>query len=112
MARQEKSQVSNEKIQEALQLLNEAARDKRDELKTMATDKYDELRSALTGIEGRVAERVGEAAQRVGHARDVSEEKIRELSETVDRKVHEDPWKAAGFVAATAFLIGYIVGRK
>ena len=110
MARQTAS--SNEKLQEALQLLNDAAKDKREELKTLVGSKYGDLKGAILGAEDKVAERVGEAAQRLREARTAGQERIRDASVAVDKRVHEEPWKALGIAAGVGLLIGFIMGRK
>ena len=103
---------SKEKLQEALELLNEAAHDKHDELKELVNAKYGNLKSTIAGAEGRAAEWAGDAVERVQHAKEVSQERLQEASKAIDKCVHEEPWKAAGLVAATSFLLGYIIGRK
>ena len=112
MAKQPSQAASKEKLQEALELLNEAAHDKRDELKALANNKYANLKSTLAGVEGRAAEWVGDTTEKVLHAKEVSQERLTEASKALDKRVHEEPWKAAGLVAATAFLVGYVIGRK
>lgn len=111
MAKQAQN-TSTEKLQEALDLLNEAAHDKRDELKELVNSKYGNLKNTIAGAEGRAAEWVGETAERMSHAKEVGQERFQEASKAIDQRVHQEPWKAAGLVAATAFLIGYIIGRK
>lgn len=112
MAKQATAKESKEKLREALELLSEAAHDRRDELKTLVDSKYQGLKSAISGAEGRAAEWVGDAAEKVVHAKDLSQERLQEAGKVIDKKVREEPWKAAGLVAATAFLLGYIIGRK
>ena len=107
-----KQATSNEKLQEALHLLNEAAKDKREELKSLVGNKYGDLKGAIPGAEDKVAERVGDAAHRLREARDASQERIKEASVAVDKRVHEEPWKALGIVAGVGLLVGFIMGRK
>ncbi|MFO7820580.1 MAG: hypothetical protein R6V56_00755 [Lentisphaeria bacterium] len=104
--------ASKEKLQEALELLNEAAGEKQTELKELLNTKYGNLKATVLGAEGRAAEWVGDTTERMLQAKEVGQERLQEASKVVDKRVHEEPWKAAGLVAATAFLIGYIAGRK
>ncbi len=112
MAKQQATAGSTEKLQEALELLNEAAHEKREELKALMSGKYQNLKETVVGVEGRVAEHINEAAERLAHARDLTQERLKDAGQAVDRKVHEEPWKALGIGALTAFLLGYIIGRK
>ena len=45
-------------------------------------------------------------------AREVGEEKVKEVAKVVDISVHENPWPYIGGVALGALLLGYILGRK
>lgn len=107
---------SNEKIAEALKLLEEAARDKKDELRTLLTTKYTQLKNVVVETEQSLAQQLAATKKRtleaVSHAREVSEEKVKEVAHEVDRHVHEKPWPYIGGVAVVALLLGYILGRK
>lgn len=40
------------------------------------------------------------------------EGRVRRGAHSVDDYVHERPWQSLGMVAAAAFLIGYVMGRR
>jgi len=107
---------SSEKIAEALKLLEEAAKEKKDELRHLVTDKYSHLKTVLIDAEHNVADTLTAAQKRavesIIHAKDVSQEKVKEMATAVDAQVHVNPWPYIGGAALTAFLFGYILGRK
>lgn len=106
--------MSKEKLSEALKLLDEASKDKKDEVESLIQEKYSHLRNALHGSDARITlesfrQKAADAAAR---ARDVSEEKVKELATQVDRNVRANPWPYIGGVALAALVLGYLIGRK
>jgi ElaB/YqjD/DUF883 family membrane-anchored ribosome-binding protein len=105
-----------DKITEALKLLEEAAKDKREELRHLVTDKYVNLKQVVGTASGSMKDSMDvvkrRAAEAATHARDVGEEKARELARNLDENVHRNPWPYVGGVAVAALLLGYILGRK
>jgi ElaB/YqjD/DUF883 family membrane-anchored ribosome-binding protein len=108
--------ASNEKISEALKLLEEAAKDKKDEIRSLVSDKYAHLKDALVATEHSVAETLSAAQKRAVeamlHAKELGQEKVKKAATAVDEQVHTNPWPYIGGAALTAFLFGYILGRK
>jgi ElaB/YqjD/DUF883 family membrane-anchored ribosome-binding protein len=108
--------TSNEKIAEALALLEAAAREKKEELKHAIGDKYAHLKNALAGAEHTVVDTLSAAQKRaveaIVHAKEVSQERIKKTATAVDEQVHDNPWPYIGGAAVTAFLLGFIIGRK
>jgi ElaB/YqjD/DUF883 family membrane-anchored ribosome-binding protein len=108
--------TSSEKITEALKLLEEAAREKKDEIRHLLTDKYTHLKDALAETEHSVAGTLTAAQKRaveaIIHAKEVGQEKVKKAATVVDGEVHTHPWPYIGGVALTAFLLGFVLGRK
>ena len=111
-----KTATSNDKITEALKLLESAAKEKKDELRNLVVDKYAHLKDTFIDAEGSVKNHLGSARKKAtgaaGQARDISEEKVREIARTVDEDVHKNPWPYLGGVAVGALLLGFILGKK
>lgn len=108
--------LSSEKIDEALQLLSEAAQEKKKEISTLLADKYANLKTAF--FEGRaslsnaISDTSQRAAARMRMAKDVGQERIVDMAEELDIRVHEKPWNYVGGVAIAALILGYIFGRR
>ena len=103
---------SSEKFEEALRLLNEAARDKKEELQGLLGDKYSEIRELLE-------EAIKHQKNNFDQARRVAEDwagdggdGVRAAVEDLDDKVHENPWPYIGGVAASALLLGFLLGSS
>ncbi len=104
------------KISEALDLLEEAAKEKKDDITEMLASKYANLREAIVGaskVTGVAAEdAAARAKEALGHAYDVSREKVKQTADVVDAQVHSTPWPFVGGVALLSLMFGYILGRK
>ncbi len=53
-----------------------------------------------------------QALEAVAHAKDVSIEKVREVSRDVDNNVHQNPWPYLAGTAVVGLLLGYVLGRN
>ena len=108
--------TSTEKISEALKLLEDAAKQKKDELKSVMSDKYTHLRNAIVETEGSVVQSLSNAGKHAveaaTHAKDVSIEKAKEITQDVNKNVHSNPWPYIAGTAAVGLLLGYILGRN
>jgi ElaB/YqjD/DUF883 family membrane-anchored ribosome-binding protein len=108
--------TSNDKITEALKLLESTAKEKKDELRNLVVDKYAHLKDTFIDAEGSVKHHLDsvrkKATDAAEHARDISEEKAREIARTVDENVHKNPWPYLGGVAVGALLLGFVLGKK
>jgi ElaB/YqjD/DUF883 family membrane-anchored ribosome-binding protein len=108
--------LSSEKIDEALQLLAEAAQEKKNEVKTLLADKYADLKNAF--FEGRaslsnaISDTSQRAAARMRMAKEAGQERIVDMAEELDVRVHEKPWNYVGGAAIAALIIGYLLGRR
>ncbi len=111
----EKTNTSSANIAEALKLLEEAAELKKDELKNLMSDKYTHLRNMIVETESGFAQTLASAkahtVEAVAHAKEVGVEKARELTQEVDKSVHQNPWPFIGGTAVISLLLGYILGR-
>lgn len=90
----------NGKINEALELLNEAAACKKDEIMKLITNKYSDLKGAV--------ESTREKADEVIHEGQV---RVRKAAKEMDKNVHKNPWAFIGGAAASALLLGFVLGR-
>lgn len=110
----EKSTNSNEKIHEALELLNEAAKEKGGEIQNLIVNKYKNLKDSVLGtdVKGTIDSAKKNASEAANRAKEISEEKVKEIATQVDQNVHSNPWPYIGGVAVVSLLMGFILGRK
>jgi ElaB/YqjD/DUF883 family membrane-anchored ribosome-binding protein len=110
------AQASSEDISTALCLLEEAAKQRKDELRTVMSDKYANLRSLIMQDESNLMESLASAKDQALDAavklKAASLEKAREISATVDKSVHENPWPYIAGSAAVGLLLGFALGRN
>ena len=111
----ENTNTSTENIAEALKLLEEAAEQKKDELKHVMSDKYMHLRTLITETESGFVKSLSDAkrhaAETASHAKDAGVEKAREIADTVDKSVHQNPWPYIAGSAVFGLLLGGLLGR-
>ncbi len=103
---------NKEKMKEALNILSDAAKDEQAELKRLMKDKYGNLKSFVTDLEGEAEQRVHSQFERIKDFERRGEERARKSAQDVDQCVHEQPWRAMGFAAVGALVLGYLMGRK
>ncbi len=110
----EKSNYSNEKISEALKMLDDAAKSKKKEVQDLLRDKYQNIKDAITGFDSkeRIESIKQSAANAAAKARELSEDRVKEIAKKTDQNVHDNPWPYIGGAAFCSLLIGYILGRK
>lgn len=108
--------ISDKSIDEALALLEEAAKQRKDEVKAAMSDKYTHLRGMMMDAEGGILRSLvnakDQALNAAAHAKDVSIEKAREIANDVNKSVHQNPWPYIAGTAATAVLVGFLLGRS
>jgi len=108
------SNTSKEKLAEALDLINKAAKEKKDEIGELISEKYHDLKESLLGSEVKhsfdSAKR--SAAEAAAKAKDIGEEKVKELATQVDKNVHSNPWPFLAGSALFSLMLGYILGKK
>ena len=95
---------NDKKIDEALGLLDELARDKKAELLGMISEKYGNLKSALGGAGDDRGDTAHEAYAQ-------AEKKVKELTSTINEKVHKNPWPYLGGTALGFLILGLLLGR-
>jgi len=105
-----------ERLTDALKVLEEAAKEKKEELKHLITDKYSVLKDAFFDAENSASERFDnikvKSVEAAANAKEIGEEKAKEIANNVDESVHKNPWPYIGGVAVGSLLLGYILGRK
>ncbi|OGW83693.1 MAG: hypothetical protein A3C47_03175 [Omnitrophica bacterium RIFCSPHIGHO2_02_FULL_51_18] len=94
----------NGKINEALELLNEAAQTKKDEILKLITNKYSDFRETVEATRERAGE-VIEDGIKLGQVR------VKKAAREMDKNVHKNPWAFIGGAAATALLLGFVLGK-
>ena len=108
------TKTSNEKIVEALELLNEAALEKKDDIIELVNHKYSNIKEAFMGSDFRQSvERMKKNATHAAlRAKEVSEEKVKEIATKVDQNVHDNPWPYIGAAALIGLILGISLGRR
>lgn len=108
--------ISDKSIDEALALLEEAARQRRDGLREAVVGKCAHLKDMVMDAEGSILRSLvnakDQALNAAAHAKDVSLEKAREIAGDVNKNVHQNPWPYIAGTAATAVLVGFLLGRS
>lgn len=111
----EKTNTSNENIEEALKLLDEAAEQKKDELKNVMSDKYTHLRDLFGETKGGFVKSLSDvkrhATETAAHAKETGVEKAKEIADTVDKSAHQNPWPYIAGSAVFGLLLGGLLGR-
>ncbi|MCF6157283.1 MAG: DUF883 domain-containing protein [wastewater metagenome] len=97
------------KIDEALQLLDEAAREKKEELGRLMTEKYSDIKEALNDATKSYREVVEKTKRSMNDTVTTGEEKMREITTGIDKRVHENPWLFFGVAAIGFFLSGFLL---
>lgn len=105
-----KEHGSTQKIDEALALLDEVAKEKRAELNQLIREKYSNIQEVLDEAKDMYREVVEKTKQNLSGAITGGEEKLKEISMGVDKKVHENPWLFLVVAVTGGFLFGYIFG--
>ncbi len=95
----------DKRINEALELLNAVARDRKEELEAAVRDKYADFGSLLGALGGRV--RAGAAGKL-----EAGKQKIVDVAEDVDERVHRNPWPYIGGAAVVGLLLGLLLSRS
>jgi ElaB/YqjD/DUF883 family membrane-anchored ribosome-binding protein len=108
------NKTSNDKITAALELLNEAASEKKDDFIHLVSNKYHNIKEAFTGSDFRQSvERIRKnASNAASRAKEISEEKVKEIATNVDQNVHENPWPYIGAAAIFGLILGISLGRR
>jgi ElaB/YqjD/DUF883 family membrane-anchored ribosome-binding protein len=69
------------------------------------TEDLDTLKRAFSNLKDDL---VKSASDKINDGKETA----REFGQSVDKRVHENPWMALGIVGVVAFLIGFLIGRK
>lgn len=98
----------SQKLNEAIGLLGEIIQEKKDEFSQLIQQKYSNFREVMREAAG-TKEVISKLRQNVSETITGGEEKIKEISMEVNKRVHENPWLFLGIAATGAFLSGYII---
>ncbi|GAB61290.1 MAG: DUF883 domain-containing protein [Candidatus Jettenia sp.] len=93
------------KIDEALEFLNRELAGKKDEINRLISEKYSNLKEII----GTGKEMMEKTKQTLEDAVGKGEEKVKEMTTEIDKRVHTNPWLAIGIAAASGLLLGYII---
>jgi len=110
----EKSNTTTDKISEALKLLDEAAKNKKSEIQEMLANRYKNIKETISGFDSKDSlDSVKRSASDIAdRAKEIGEEKVKEIATQVDQNVHSNPWPYIGGAAFCSLLLGFIIGRK
>lgn len=101
---------SMQKIDEALALLNEVAKEKKTEIDQLIREEYSNIQEIMGGIKDTYTEVIEKTKQNISGAVAGGEERIKEISTGIDKRVHENPWLFLMVAVTTGFLFGYMFG--
>lgn len=94
--------ASKEKINEALEYLDKVAQEKKEELHRLLNGKYSNIKQAVQeGIVTQLKEGAARGLQ-------IGEDKVREATEKLEKRMQDNPWPVLGGVAVGCLLLGYI----
>ena len=103
------------KLVEALKLLEDAAEEQLGEIQEMIRTDFPELKQTLFSTNncsrGHYNSIKSQISEKFGHAREVSEEKIKEMGTRVDAEIHSNPWPFIGSIALLSFILGILIGH-
>ncbi len=99
------AEASMDRIKEALELLNREAGERKTELTRLIDEKYSNFKDIL-------GEAMGGGMEKIRGVVAAGEEKIKEVSTDMERRIYENPWMSVGISAGAGFLLGYFVGSR
>lgn len=102
--------AGTQKINEALELLDEVAKEKRSEINRLISEKYSNIQGIMDESKNIYRKTMEKTRQGLSEAVVHGEEKIKEISSGIDKKVHENPWLYIIISISSGFLLGYILG--
>jgi len=89
------------------------------DLKTVVNDAEELLRATagqagerISAARDRAQESVRAARQRMSEVQDDLVERTKEIANTADTYVRENPWQAIGLAAAAGVIVGLLVSRR
>ncbi len=106
--KEELEHLGSQKINEAIGLLSEIVQEKKAEFSQLINEKYSNFRNIIREAAG-TKEVISKMKQNMSETITSGEEKIKEISVEVNKRVHENPWLFLGIAATGAFLSGYII---
>lgn len=109
---QMKSHPKHDKIHEALELLNQVAHEKKDELWETITEKYTAVKDMLHEATDNGLDAAIQIKKDLLKKLHEEEKKIASVAHQIDKKVHKEPWKVIGGVAAASLIIGALWARR
>ena len=105
----------NKKIAEALKVLEEAAEEQPSETQDLIDKSFPKLKEKLFGknkkLQGSGDTPKFQISERFANAREVGEEKIKEVATKVDGQAHSNPWPFIGTIAFLSFILGLLMGH-
>lgn len=103
---QGQSDTSN--INEALEFLNKEAKGKKEEINRLISEKYSAIKGVVIKATG-TSEVMEKLKQDMSEAMAGGEERLKEMTTGIDKKIHESPWLYIGIAVAGGFLLGYMI---
>ena len=109
--------AKQKKIEEALKIIEEAATANDSVvIEELVAEKCPNLKEKLTSSRNVIQETFetvkDHTVEAFGKAKETGEEKIKEITETVEKQVQEKPFAFISGATICAFLLGYIFGRR
>lgn len=109
--KESQEQEESSKIDEALEFLNKEVKEKKDEINRLISEKYSNIKAVM--VKGVLS---SEFIEKMKHGWTdtvvTGEEKLKEMTTNIDKKVHESPWLYLGIAAAIGFLLGYASNKS
>ncbi|WKZ18721.1 MAG: DUF883 C-terminal domain-containing protein [Candidatus Jettenia sp. CY-1] len=111
-AKEPQGQGDASKINEALEFLNKEAKGKKEEINRLISEKYSAMKGVMIRATG-TSEMMEKIKHDMSEAMAGGEEKLKEMTTDIDKKIHENPWLYIGIAVAGGFLLGYMIaGNK
>ena len=105
-----------DRLSEAMRTLDEMATHEREEIREMLSTQFGNLRKILVELEPEVRGTLRHSSERFSqfatNTTQAAKEKMKDIGQNVDNKVHDAPWTFMGISAIAGILAGYYFANR